>query len=579
LNPAGPARPNPLSGPLRPALTLMHHPRLLLVPLLLVACVPGPENQTSASGDASSDASATTDPPPPPPTTGFDLVCEPGAVRCADDKNVEACAGTGLSWKPGEACGEHQTCFDGVCTGPCEKVKETPSSVGCEFVAIRMLSFIADAGGDALIVGNTDPALTAVVQLSFAPNNSHKLEPLGDPVQVPPGESHKFDLSNEAVKFYSAVRIGGVYHVKSDVPIAAYLHSTLDNKASNDSSLLLPLHTLRKDHVVASYPGFADMATPDTKNGRPSYFNVIAVENETTVSWTPRFDTYGDGLAVPPVKAGATESVPLNGYDILQVGSSSTTNLNYFTHDVSGTIISADKPVVVMGASNCAFVPFDKGYCNHLQEQMFPLDYWGERYVAAHSPLRGTEKHYWRIYAGEDGVTVTFDPAPPGQPPITLLERGQFADLVVDNGYSFVMKGSGPFLPVQYLAGFGEAGTIGDPSMYQMVPVEQWLKRYVFVTGVGYDLNYAQVIRKFGGADVTINGQVVTGYYLLNAVGADNRFEVADVVLAEGDTAHSYLAESADDFSINVIGYNVGMDNASAYAYPGGMALKPIYQP
>jgi hypothetical protein len=539
---------------------------------------------TTESGDASSDASATTEPPPPPPTTGgFELLCEPGAVRCADDKNVEECAGTGLSWKPGEACSEHQTCIDGVCVGPCEKVQDTPSSVGCAFIAIRMRSGVVDPVGDALIVGNTDTALTAKVQLSFAPNNSHKLEPLGDPVQVAPGESHTFQLSNDSMQAYSGVRIGGVYHVKSDIPIAAYLHSTLDNKASNDSSLLLPLHTLRKDYVIASYPGFVNQSKPDEQNGRPSYFDVIAIENDTTVSWTPRFDTYGDGLSVPAVKAGATGTVTIEGNDLLQVGASSTSNLDYFTHDVSGTIISADKPVAVMGATNCAFVPFNVGYCNHLQEQMFPLDYWGKRYVGAHSPLRGGEKHYWRIFAGEDGVTITFDPAPIGQPPITLLKRGQFADVVVDNEYSFVMKGSGPFLPVQYLAGFGETLTIGDPSMYQMVPVEQWLKRYVFVTGVGYEINYAQVIRKFQGADVTINGEVVTGYYLINAVPGDpkedNRFEVADVVLAEGDTAHSYLAESADDFSVNVIGYNVGKDNASAYAYPGGMGLKPIYQP
>jgi hypothetical protein len=559
----------------------MNNPLLSLAPCaLLLACGIVESTMTSATGDGSSSSSATTEPPPPPPTTGFELVCEPGETRCADAETIEECAGSGLSWKPGETCGEHQSCIDGACIGPCEKAEQNPSSVGCDFVAIRMLSFVSDIGGDALIVGNTDPSETAVVQLSFAPNNSHKLEPIGDPVQVLPGESHTFQLDNEALKFYSAVRIGGVYRVKSDIPIAAYLHSTLDNKASNDSSLLLPLHTLRKDHVVASYPGFADAATPDTKNGRPSYFNVIAVEDDTTVSWTARRDTYGDGLSVPKVAAGATDSVPLNALDVLQVGSSSTTNLDFKTHDVSGTLVSADKPIVVMGASNCAFVPFEKGYCNHLQEQMFPLDYWGKRYVGAHSPLRAGEKHYWRVYAGRDGVTITFDPSSLGQPPIILLKRGDFAEFEVDNGASFVMLADGPFLPVQYLAGAGESGAIGDPSMYQMVPVEQWLKRYVFVTGVGYDLNYAQVIRKFGGADVTINGEVVTGYYLLNAVGEDNKFEVADVLLAEGDTAHSYLAESADDFSVNIIGYNVSTDQGqSAYAYPGGMALKPINPP
>ena len=40
----------------------------------------------------------------------------------------------------------------------------------------------------------------------------------------------------------------------------------------------MPIPTLRQDYVIASYPGFADPMKPDEINGRPSYFNVIAVE-------------------------------------------------------------------------------------------------------------------------------------------------------------------------------------------------------------------------------------------------------------------------------------------------------------
>ncbi len=51
------------------------------------------------------------------------------------------------------------------CIGPCEKI-DNPTSVGCEFLAIRMNSFnIEDTDKDVLIVGNTDTARTAEVQL------------------------------------------------------------------------------------------------------------------------------------------------------------------------------------------------------------------------------------------------------------------------------------------------------------------------------------------------------------------------------------------------------------------------------
>jgi len=545
-----------------------------LLALLLAAC-PGPEQMTD-SGDSDNPSTTTPATSSSPTTTGFDLFCMPGTSRCADDVTVETCKGSGLAYEK-TACSTYQACIDGECIGPCEKVADAPSSNGCEFYAIRMRSHNELPGDkDALIVGNTDPKLTATVQLTFAANNSHKDEPLGDPVVLAPGESHIFQLNNDQLQGYSTVRIGGVFRVSSDVPIAAYLHSSLENKASNDSSLLLPTHTLRQKYVIPSYPGFADPKTPDTTNGRPSYFNVIALEDNTVVSWIPRADTAGDGIAIMPLTAGQTGQITLSRFDVLQVGSSSKTNLNYQSHDVSGTLVTADKKISVLGATDCAFVPWGSGFCNHLQEQAFPLDYWGKTYVGAHSPVRNNEKHYWRVFAGEAGVTVTTDPPQAGTP-FTLLERGAYKDLEIPNGVSFVFQATGPILPVQYLAGNTAAGGIGDPSMYQMVPVEQWLKRYVFVTGINYGINYAQVIRRFGGADVSINGQVVTGYYLINTVSG-GKYEIADVLLAGGDMAQSYLAESADDFNVVVVGYT---NNAwlSAYAYPGGMGLKRIYDP
>jgi hypothetical protein len=127
---------------------------------------------------------------------------------------------------------------------------------------------------------------------------------------------------------------------------------------------------------------------------------------------------------------------------------------------------------------------------------------------------------------------------------------------------SFMIEADGPIMPVQYLEGQdGGAGT-GDPASYQMVPVEQFLSRYVFVTGTGYDLNYVQVIREQGGADVTVDGATVAGYY---SVGA---YEVADWSISEG----SHVADSSGPFGIIQVGYT----NVTSYAYPGGLRLATI---
>lgn len=564
-----------------------------LLALVLTACNLAPPQDTetdSATNEPATSTSATTATTGPQPTTGDNgLLCDPGQQRCTDDGTMlETCKATGLDWKQ-EACGGKQKCSEdsmttASCVGPCEVASTMPNSLGCEFLAIRMRSGNGEEDleefYDAMIVGNPDEQ-DAVVQLYFTPNGSHQEAPEGDPVTLKKGEAHIFKLTNSTISGFSSIRNGGVYRAKSDIPIIAYQHSPLKNSDSNDSSLLLPIKTLRQDYVVASYPAWVDPKNVDGYGGRPSYFNIIALENGTTIEWTPPRDSAGNGVTVPAVAAGMTGSTKLNKLDILQVGASTLTNMDYEIQDISGTIIHADKPIWVLGGASCARIPFESiGYCNHLQEQMIPIEYWGKQYIAAHAPLRNTEKSYWRVYAGEDNVIVTTNPS---QPPGTLVlnKKGDFKDIIVKSGTSFTFRGTGAFMPVQYLASYAEAGKSGDPAMYQTVPVEQFIKRYVFITGVDYPKNYAQIVRVHDGAEVFINGTQVEDYYFVNGgkVGdSDLRYDVADVLLDVGDGSEPkvFVVESDQEFGVSVIGFTTHMFGGSAYAYPGGMALREI---
>jgi hypothetical protein len=140
------------------------------------------------------------------------------------------------------------------------------------------------------------------------------------------------------------------------------------------------------------------------------------------------------------------------------------------------------------------------------------------------------------------------------------------------SGTSTTFKSTKAFMAVQYIAGGQEVTgeNFGDPAMYQTIPVDQYLERYVFVTGANYSQNYAQVIRRRDNADVFIDGVAVDGWYTLNSTGLN--VQVADVDLGPTGDAGVHLAESEDPFGINVIGYVT----RSAYAYPGGMALKVL---
>ena len=399
---------------------------------------------------------------------------------------------------------------------------------------------------DSVIVGNTHPTKTAKVQLYFVPNGQNTEQAQGAAVDVLPGKTYTFQLSNAAIDKASLLRTGGVYRVSSNIPIIAYQHSPLGAQATNDASMLLPEFALKQNYVIASWK--------DWHAAYPSYFNVVATQDGTTVKWTPPQATSA-GTGVPAVNANQTGQVVMaKRFDTLQVRAPNG-------GDLSGTLVEADKPVWVVGAAECINVPTNQvTFCDHIEEQMLPLDYWGKQYVGAHSPKRGNEKHYWRIFAGENNVQVTTTPAQPGTP--FTLNKAQFKELVVPNNTSFTIDCSGPCLPVQYLESQdGGAGT-GDPAMYQMIPVEQFLDRYAFATGTGYNADYVQVIRTKGGADVKVDNVTVTGYYTVG------NFEVSDWKISTG----AHLAESVQPFGIVSVGYT----GVTSYAYPGGMKLQVI---
>ncbi|HVI02237.1 MAG TPA: IgGFc-binding protein [Enhygromyxa sp.] len=473
--------------------------------------------------------------------------CEPGTSICKAG-GLATCLDDGSAYGPLSFCTDTQQCRQGACHEKCELITFAPSSVGCSFFAHKMDNYTAvddpqPEPPDSFVIGNISNTDSATVQLYYMPEFSNHEMPLGDAVVVPPGRVQVFEMDAEPIESVSYKRQGGTYRVQSNIPVVAYLHSPLAAIQTNDASMLLPEHALRQNHVVASY-------YPWLNNYYPSYFNVIAIADNTTVTWNPPVATLA-GIGVPDVPANGTGQVMMNRGDTLQVVAA-----NHI--DVSGTYVSANKPIALISGSEIVNVPAGTQYADHIEEQMLPLDYWGQEYVGPRAPPRGTERFHWRIYAGADNVTINASPNPGGFP--INLDRGEWHEL--ETTTSHVFTGSGPFMPVQYLAGKNSGATTGDPSMVQMVPTEQFLDAYAFTTGIGYDVDYVQVIREQGGADVFVDGVRVDGYY---SVG---NYEVSDWVIAEGN----HFARSSGPFGI----INLGYTSATSYAYPGGMALTEI---
>ncbi|MEX1365420.1 MAG: IgGFc-binding protein, partial [Nannocystaceae bacterium] len=546
------------------------------------ACKPDdpPANDgTETNGGATMEGPGTAD------DTGIMLECLPGEVRCRGQQFLETCAPTGREWLAEpcdlnewcEPCAETDSCEQDRCIGPCDIEADLPSSAGCSFIANRQLH-LEETSPDGLVVANPNTELPATIQFYRTPEGERKEEAVGEPIVLNPEQDYLFELdANFVLGTSSQFRTGGTYRVESDVPIIAYLHSPLVVDRGNDSSMLLPETTLRRDYVVFS---FSPHEEQPQGQGEPSYFEIVALEDFTTVTWTPPVDTAGTGINIDFVPAGETSSpLPMNRFDTVRIAASANFQEDADLRDVSGTVIKSDKPIMVVGASRCSRVPVrteegqELGRCDPLQEVLIPLDYWGERYVAAHSPIRDTERHWWRIYSGTADVRITAEAGLGCSEPVlndsnctapnvfdgegcTLAARGDWIQVDVNNQCSFFLdsNNTGAFMPVQYLQSSrhptepaAESTGIGDPAMYQMVPVEQFLSRYVFSTGRGFDFDYVQVIREVGGPSVFLDNQSVTGFNPVNAT-----YEVADVQISEG----AHVIESNVPFGIVQFGYS-----------------------
>jgi hypothetical protein len=266
--------------------------------------------------------------------------------------------------------------------------------------------------------------------------------------------------------------------------------------------------------------------------------------------------------------AGNPTDIVLNRYDFVQLTVGPT------NADLSGSAIKSTAPVAVFGGHSCANVPnTGTGACDHVEEQIFPLETWGQNYIASRNPKRGNEPMRWRILAAEDNTTVNFDP-PVSIGPQVVLSKGQLAEF--DEQVDFSIEADDPVLVAGYMLGCqasGDPQCPGDPYMLLMIPSEQFQSEYVFLVDSSYTNDFAKLVRP-AGAEVTVACLGVVPDNRWTAIGASG-FQWATIDMNPGEAncnPGTNEATGTMPFGISVS----GQAYAASYAYPGGLALKPI---
>ncbi len=510
---------------------------------------------------------------------------------------------------PGDASGEASSCI--VCGdgggGPgmaapipktCTDSIARNSYIGCDYWPTVTLNPVWPMFDFAVAVSN--PQTTAVT-VSVAGGALTKTLT----VSVPPGQVQAVTLpwvealkgptfdENTVVSDPGPSRIvpGGAYHLWTSAPVSVYQFSALEYEIdagtvspdggacpgegdsgagahcfsySNDASLLLPTNVATGDYGILAWPSFG---------ATPGFMTVVATQKNTHVTVYPSGRVQGVPNEGPAyMSRGTSYTYTLaNAGDVLEMFSDTgDVRTPVYSQDLSGSIVTADQPVISYGGHGCTFIPEDKKACDHLESSMFPIQALGTEYVVTMPHTPHGEGEWVRIMAFYDKTKIVFDP--PVSPPVEL-NTGDVLDLpnitkpfaVAANGRIAVSHYElGEFTTVAADAGV-PSPDLGDPSECPAIPIEQYRSTYSFLAPSSYAENWIDLVAPTG-ASIALDGTNIPASDF-HQVGSQP-YGVAHVQLPPNKPGHSLTGNTT--FGLYVYGYG----SRTSYMYPGGLDLR-----
>jgi hypothetical protein len=538
---------------------------------------PGIDEDSQDDDDTEGDDATTT---PDTPSTG----CTPGATRCAENR-VLVCQPDGQTESLQETC--PFACTAGRCVEPCDGTEK--NYLGCGFIAVDLDNssqslFVGQPGADAqqfsitLSNPNAEPAEVTVI------DGTGRL--VAGPTVVPPLDLVILDLPRADANDTAIAAVG--FRVISTVPITAHQFNPRQNSNvfSNDASLLLPVNSLGSEYLVLTWPTEVQNVPVVGPRVFPSYVTVAAAgEGTTQVTVTA---PAGSGVAVAAgtgfaaLNYGETRVVNLEAGQVLSMTTPAVDNA-----DLTGMRIVANRPVAVFAGAECANVPHGVSYCDHIEEQVLPLNTWGQTYVVAKMQARGRERDLYRVLASVDGTVVTTVPSQPGAASVTL-NAGQ--SLQFESDADFILTANHPISMAQFMVGSEyptgdnfcnrdpEGGDptscaipaeftctqitgIGDPAMLMLVPQEQFRTDYVVLTPADYLEDWLTLVSP-ATATLTLDGAPVTGP---GEPISDSGLVAYRVSVNDG----VHRLTGTEPFGLYAYGYDCNV----SYSYAGGLNL------
>ena len=314
-----------------------------------------------------------------------------------------------------------------------------------------------------------------------------------------------------------------------------------------DGTRILPIQTLGTRYRIVSFNASQIMLQSRSE------LLIVATEDGTEIEITPTVATQS------PHPAGVPFVVSLNRGESYQLKAQTP------LLDLTGTLIQSleesgtCRPFAVFAGNTCAVVPNNCQACDHLYEQLLPVEYWGTEFIAV--PFAFTTQYTLRVIAHTDGTNVTVN----GN--TTSLNGGEFLSLSGLTAPSCISADQ-PVCAVQFMEGETCAAG-GDPTMIVLSSNQQRISDVTFATVE------SSVITQHGLTAIIPNADV--GALQLDGVPVDADdffplpgcagFVYAHLSITEG--THRLTAPNGSN------AYIYGTGAAESYGYSAGSFMPP----
>lgn len=561
-------------------------------------------------------------------TKCVEQICSPKTRVCGekDSSKVFECSytGTEVTDKVLEDCGVGGYCQAGKCLSYCDKAAKEHSYQGCEyFTAFLNTKTQRTDPILAIVIANTNLEKVATINVTVSTDGTNE-DDAGKCVYCDDKISSSTCMSRTSSKdlFVQPGKIGIIqlphdrmlvdtgsswksYHIKSNLPVTVYQFSPLDNSDnnpfnsngkstnwsiieqlnmgrsfSNDASLLIPATSVYSNYRAVT------MQSVMSSGGVvwPSFITVIGVEDKDVELVITPSAPIVQGGDIPAVEADSNFEFTIKKF---QVYNFQTDQSN---RDLTGSFIRCKSndskcgKFIVFSGNASTVIPNDKGYADHLEQQLFPIETWGKDYFLIKTQVKKDEYDYARIIASEDNTTITYSPQSPtalapytSSAPATTLNAGEWTEFYFKGSYH--ITSDKPVMLVQFLTGadmissecasgtyeYHKANCPGDPAMMLIPSSEQFRKDYIFLTPGSYKSNYSTIVIK-NSTKAVLNEKELTD--LTEITGTGYSYKIVD--LGSDFARHSLLCD--EPCGLFVYGWEADV----SYAYPGGLNLEKL---